>query len=71
LKNYLKPWFISLQLPYKITSERLKEVFTVAGNVLRGEIITDGEGKSKGKGIVEFENPKEAVEAIGILCYVN
>ncbi|XP_064620082.1 myelin expression factor 2-like isoform X2 [Lineus longissimus] len=58
--------FVS-NLPYKISSERLKEVFSVAGNVLRADILTDEDGKSKGKGIVEFESPREAVEAIALL----
>lgn len=47
-----------------MTKDKLEEVFRIAGNVIEAEIKTDKEGKSRGMGIVRFEHPIEAVQAI-------
>lgn len=53
-------------LDYKVTKDKLEEVFRIAGNVIEAEIKTDKEGKSRGMGIVRFEHPIEAVQAISL-----
>lgn len=53
-------------LDYKVTWKKLKDVFKLAGNVLRAEIKQDKDGKSRGMGIVTFEHPMEAVQAISM-----
>ena len=56
-----------LQLDYKVGHKKLKDVFKLAGNVLRAEIWEDKEGKSRGMATVSFEHSWEAVQAICIL----
>lgn len=56
-------------LPYSITSEKLKELFSEFGEVLDAVIITDkfNNNRSKGFGFVEFANDadgKKAIEAM-------
>ncbi|XP_035666225.1 myelin expression factor 2-like isoform X2 [Branchiostoma floridae] len=53
-------------LDYKVTWKKLKDIFKMAGNVLRAEIKTDNEGKSRGHGTVTFEFPLEAAQAISM-----
>ena len=55
------------QLDYKVTEKKLRDVFRMAGNVKNCELKVDKEGKSRGMGIVEFDHPMEAVQAICIL----
>ena len=54
-----------MQLDYGITWQKLKDVFKVAGRIVNADILTDREGKSKGLGEVQFEDPTEAISAIG------
>ena len=60
-----------LQLDYKVGHKKLKDVFKLAGNVLRAEIWEDKEGKSRGMATVSFEHSWEAVQAICILSQQN
>ena len=39
----------------------------MAGNIINAELKVDKEGKSRGMGIIQFEHPMEAVQAICIL----
>jgi RNA-binding proteins (RRM domain) len=55
-------------LDYKVDEKKLKEVFKLAGKVVSAELSLDKEGKSRGFGVVEYEHPVEAVQAICILC---
>lgn len=55
------------QLDYKVDDKKLREVFRLAGRVISAEISIDKEGKSRGFGVVEFEHPVEAVQAISML----
>lgn len=50
-----------------MTDLKLREVFQLAGNVLEVAVRYDSDGKSLGRGIVRFEHPMEAVQAICIL----
>ncbi len=52
-------------LPYSVTTEQLNEIFSKAGKVTSANVIIDKfTGNSKGFGFVEFEDDKEADEAI-------
>lgn len=56
-----------LQLDYKVGWKKLKEVFSMAGMVVRADILEDKDGKSRGMGTVTFDMPIEAVQAVCIL----
>lgn len=47
--------------------KKLKEVFSMAGMVVRTDILEDKDGKSRGMGTVTFDMPLEAVQAVCIL----
>ncbi|XP_059543869.1 heterogeneous nuclear ribonucleoprotein M-like [Myotis daubentonii] len=53
-------------LDYKVGWKKLKEVFSMAGVVVRADIREDKDGKSRGIGTVTFEQPIEAVQAISM-----
>ncbi|XP_037091197.1 myelin expression factor 2-like [Pollicipes pollicipes] len=54
-------------LDYSVDEQKLKEVFSLAGKVVSVSINKDHEGNSKGHGVVEFDHPVEAVQAISML----
>ena len=52
-------------LPYSVTSDKLREIFSEFGDISSCDVITDRySGNSKGFGFVEFVNEKDADEAI-------
>ena len=51
-------------LDYDVTWQKLKDVFRVAGIVVRTDIFADRDGRSRGYGTVEYSLPKEALNAI-------
>ncbi|XP_042692237.1 heterogeneous nuclear ribonucleoprotein M isoform X3 [Centrocercus urophasianus] len=53
-------------LDYKVGWKKLKEVFSMAGAVVRADILEDKDGKSRGIGTVTFEQAIEAVQAISM-----
>ncbi|XP_072258495.1 myelin expression factor 2 [Pyxicephalus adspersus] len=53
-------------LDFKVGWKKLKEVFSIAGNVKRADIKEDKDGKSRGMGTVTFEQAIEAVQAISM-----
>jgi cold-inducible RNA-binding protein len=54
-------------LPYSVTSDQLKDLFSQAGNVVSATVITDRQtNRSKGFGFVEMGNEEEAKKAIEI-----
>ncbi|XP_063002956.1 heterogeneous nuclear ribonucleoprotein M-like [Elgaria multicarinata webbii] len=53
-------------LDYKVGWKKLKEVFSMAGVVVRADILEDKDGKSRGIGTVTFEQAIEAVQAISM-----
>lgn len=63
----LQNCFFFQQLDYKVGWKKLKEVFGMAGMVVRTDILEDKDGKSRGMGTVTFEMPIEAVQAVCIL----
>lgn len=55
-------------LPYSVTEEELREMFTKFGEVTSADLISDKyTGQSKGFGFVEMDKNKEATEAINSL----
>merc|ERR1711970_1328958 len=55
-------------LDYSIDEEKLMEVFKIAGKVKNVDLSKDPEtSKSRGFGVVEFDHPVEAVQAISML----
>lgn len=55
-------------LDYTVDEEKLTEVFKIAGKVQNVELSKDPEtNKSRGFGVVEFDHPVEAVQAISML----
>lgn len=53
-------------LDYKVDDTKLREVFRLAGKVVRAEVTKDRDGKSRGFGVVEMDHPVEAVQAISM-----
>ena len=52
-------------LPFSTSNERLREVFSEAGQVESAVVVTDRDtGRSRGFGFVEMSTPEEADEAI-------
>ncbi|CAH1183251.1 unnamed protein product [Phaedon cochleariae] len=54
-------------LEYNVDKKKLKEVFRLAGRVIRVDLPIDKDGKSRGFAIVEYDHPVEAVQAISML----
>ncbi len=55
-------------LPYSVTDDQLKDIFSKAGSVVSARVITDKfSGRSKGFGFVEMETEEEAQKAISSL----
>lgn len=54
------------QLEYNVNKKKLKEVFRLAGKIQRVDLSIDKDGKSRGFGIVEYDHPVEAVQAISM-----
>ena len=54
-------------LPYRTTSDELKDAFAKAGEVASASIVTDREtGRSRGFGFVEMANDADADQAISM-----
>ena len=52
-------------LPFKITEEELKSIFSEYGDLKRAIIVMNNEtGRSRGFGFVEFANKEEGQKAI-------
>jgi len=54
-------------LDYKVTYGKLKEVFSLAGHVLKVDLLLDKDNKSRGMATVTYEDPMGAAEAISML----
>jgi RNA recognition motif-containing protein len=55
---------LTWQLPWSTSNEDLVDLFTTIGQVKQAEIQYEGDGRSKGSGIVEFDSPDNAETAI-------
>ena len=51
-------------IPYSMRWQDLKDLFKQCGNVLRADIVTDENMRSKGYGTILFDNPQSAQAAI-------
>ena len=51
-------------LPYQINDDVLFRLFRAEGNIISARVVKDFEGKSKGFGFVEFQNPRDAFRSI-------
>lgn len=51
-------------LPKTTTVEDLQEMFGKYGGITSAVVMTDGSGKSKGFGFINFEKPEDAVSAV-------
>lgn len=58
-------------LSYETTWKELKEHFKQAGEVVRADVKTSDNGRSKGFGIVKFASPEDAQTAISTLSGVE
>ncbi|CAH1173787.1 unnamed protein product [Phaedon cochleariae] len=54
-------------LEYNVNEKKIREIFRLAGKIVDLELSYDKEGKSRGFGIVEFDHPVEAVQAVSML----
>mmetsp|Transcript_9489 Transcript_9489/g.41015 ORF Transcript_9489/g.41015 Transcript_9489/m.41015 type:complete len:111 (-) Transcript_9489:130-462(-) len=54
-------------LPYQIRWQELKDIFRSCGNVIRADVLTNPDGRSKGIGTVVFEDEAGASDAISRL----
>ena len=54
-------------LSYDTTWQELKEHFKQAGEVVRSDVMSSDNGRSKGYGIVQFQRPEDAEAAISSL----
>ncbi|XP_076251216.1 heterogeneous nuclear ribonucleoprotein rumpelstiltskin isoform X2 [Rhynchophorus ferrugineus] len=54
-------------LEYNVDKKKLKEVFRLAGRVVRVDLPIDKDGRSRGFAVVEYDHPVEAVQAISML----
>ncbi|GFW83381.1 myelin expression factor 2 [Trichonephila clavipes] len=53
-------------LDYKVSTQKLEEVFKLAGRVVKIDLKRDEDGNSKGHGTIEMGHPVEAVQAISM-----
>lgn len=53
-------------LDYKVKERHMEDIFRLAGKITKTKLYMDNDGKSKGFGVVEFEHPVEAVQAISM-----
>jgi RNA recognition motif-containing protein len=56
-----------VQLPWSTSNEDLVELFNTIGKVERAEIQYEPSGRSRGTGVVQFDNAENAEIAIGEL----
>ncbi|XP_060524078.1 myelin expression factor 2 [Cylas formicarius] len=54
-------------LEYNVDKKKLKEVFRLAGRVIRVDLPVDKDGRSRGFAVIEYDHPVEAVQSISML----
>ncbi len=56
-------------LPYQVTSDELKSMFSEFGEIVDAVVITDRDsGRSKGFGFVEFSSEEDAKKAVDAMA---
>ena len=58
--------FLLLQLAFSVDDDKIREIFKLAGRLVKAEVVKDREGKSRGYAIVDYSHPVEAVQAISM-----
>ena len=58
----LQVHLVSMQLDYKVSARKVRDIFKMAGTVVDVELKEDQDGKSRGMAVVKFEHPIEAVQ---------
>lgn len=58
--------FVS-NIDYNVSEKKLKNVFKLAGKIENIDFMTDNNGKSRGRSVIEYEHPVEAIQAISML----
>ncbi|VEN54887.1 unnamed protein product [Callosobruchus maculatus] len=53
-------------LEYNVDKKKLKDIFRLAGRVIRVDMPLDKDGRSRGFAVVEYDHPVEAVQAISM-----
>lgn len=66
IKGPLNNRIFVANLDYKVSEHKLEDIFKMAGKVTKIRLYSDHDGKSKGFGVVEFDHPVEAVQAISM-----
>lgn len=54
-------------LEYNVDKKKIKDIFRLAGRVVRVDMSVDKDGRSRGFAVVEYDHPVEAVQAISML----
>ncbi|XP_076305343.1 myelin expression factor 2-like isoform X2 [Tachypleus tridentatus] len=57
--------FVS-NLEYKVTEDKLQEIFKLAGKVIKVDLKKDKDGGSRGCCVISYEHPAEAVQALSM-----
>ena len=58
---------VVLNLSWQTSWQALKEFFSAAGKIVRADIATDDNGRSRGYGTVRYGSEEEAATAIATL----
>lgn len=53
-------------LDYTVDKKKLKDVFRLAGRIIRVDVSHDKDGRSRGFAVIEYDHPVEAVQAISM-----
>ncbi|CAG9769210.1 unnamed protein product [Ceutorhynchus assimilis] len=53
-------------LDYTVEKKKLKEIFRLAGRIVKVDMSLDKDGKSRGFAVIEYDHPVEAVQAISM-----
>ena len=59
------PFTLSLQLPYRVRWQDLKDLFRKAGTVLRADVSLGPDNRSRGYGTVLLATSEDAARAVG------
>ena len=62
--NLLRRTIFVGRLPFRINDDMLHRLFRFEGKIISARIIKDFNGRSKGFGFIEFENPRDAFRCI-------
>ncbi|VDP00380.1 unnamed protein product [Soboliphyme baturini] len=56
----------SRRLPFNVGPSKLKELFSLSGQVVDVDLHLDKDGRSKGLAVIEYSHPIEAIQAISL-----